>query len=945
MARGYQVILGDGSLDAGDVLSTSRNQFTIDTTIGAGDVLWDSNTTPNQIASGTYYLATNGNVYFVANAGKLNKIASGEVDNGPVYPTPATDQIVTGSGSGELIDSSFTDGDGDAVDSGTGYGVGGLDDSVMAGEGADTVASGAGNDTVYGGAGADSIDGGAGADVLWGDHDPSATTTSGVTDWSAVAADDTDVSAGFTQTVGDIDVTVSFVDDGNTLFFGVESTDTTYVQSGEAFDPNSNLFIAGSGSGATATTVIDFAAVSGSYLSDEVENISFRLNDIDMYTGFYQDIVTVNAYDADGNAVTVTLTAGGSDSVVGQTVTAVEGGDASSEAEGSVLVEIDGPAAEIEIIYSNGQPDVQTVWISDVAFDTVLGDVGADTIDGGGGNDTIYGQEGADELSGGDGDDLIYGGEEITTASVSENISWDSLGVDNTDISAGFVQNTGTMDVTVNFTDDGNQDLVLNENDDLLYTEGGEPFSTTSSLYISGTGLGDTTTTDISFSAASGGGMSGEVENVQFRLNDIDASSGSWQDIITVTATDSDGNPVTVTITASGSDTVSNDTITAAEGGDSEADAEGSALVTIAGPVSDISIAYANGDTGGQALWVSDVHFDTIPDAGEVSNDILSGDAGLDTLYGGAGDDSLTGGTEADMLYGQDGDDTIYLAQDDQAWGGAGDDTFVISDFGNVSTATITIDGEEDDDSLGDTLDLNALVDRNTLSYTDDGTGSFTGSATLFDGTTLNFSEIENIICFAAGTMIETADGPVAVENLSVGDHLVTRDDGNQALRWIGARSVEAKGKLAPITFEAGSLPGLENSLSVSPQHRMLISGPQAELLFGEPEVLVAAKHLLGMPGVTSEPTTMVTYYHLMLDRHQILFAEGAETESFYASELGLETISTHCKARLFEAFPYLSEDIAAYGETVRPCLKAHEAKLLARAGGHEHDENLANAA
>ena len=111
----------------------------------------------------------------------------------------------------------------------------------------------------------------------------------------------------------------------------------------------------------------------------------------------------------------------------------------------------------------------------------------------------------------------------------------------------------------------------------------------------------------------------------------------------------------------------------------------------------------------------------------------------------------------------------------------------------------------------------------------------------------------------------------------------------------------------------------------------MLISGYQAEMLFGEPEVLVAAKHLVGMPGVTQQEQTMVTYFHLMLDRHQILFAEGVETESFYASETGLEAISTHCKARLFEAFPYLEQDLTAYGDTVRPCLKAHEAKLLVK--------------
>ena len=148
-------------------------------------------------------------------------------------------------------------------------------------------------------------------------------------------------------------------------------------------------------------------------------------------------------------------------------------------------------------------------------------------------------------------------------------------------------------------------------------------------------------------------------------------------------------------------------------------------------------------------------------------------------------------------------------------------------------------------------------------------------------------------------------------------------------LRWVGSRSVDGRDGLAPIRFAKGALPGLDEDLLVSPQHRMLISGYQAEMLFGEPEVLVAAKHLLGMPGVTLERKTLVTYFHLMLDQHQILFAEGVETESFYASKSGLETISTHCKARLFDAFPHLADDVSAYGATVRPCLKAHEAKLL----------------
>lgn len=426
--------------------------------------------------------------------------------------------------------------------------------------------------------------------------------------------------------------------------------------------------------------------------------------------------------------------------------------------------------------------------------------------------------------------------------------------------------------------------------------------------------------------------MTNQVENVSFRLNDIDASSGSWEDIVTVTALDADGNSVDVTITADGNDTVSGNTITAAQSGDTQDSAQGSALVNIAGPVHSISISYLNGDVATQTLWVSDVHFDTIPDTGDQSADVIDGGAGLDVLYGEGGNDTITGGLEADTLYGGTGDDTMYLAQGDTAWGGAGDDLFIISDTGELSTATITIDGEEDAETLGDTLDLNKLVDRNTLNFTDDGTGTFSGTATLFSGATLNFSNIENIICFTPSTLIDTPNGPKDVDLLEEGDLVLTADDGAQPIRWIGRRSVDAMGELAPVTFAPGSLPGLTRPLSVSPQHRMLIAGPEAELLFGEPEVFVAAKHLLDLPGVSRSPSKVTTYIHVMLDRHQVLSAHGAATESFYAGDEGLESVNPRCRERMYAAFPHLRHNLDAYGDTARPCLKAHEAQLLASA-------------
>ncbi|MCB1330013.1 MAG: hypothetical protein KDK28_11455, partial [Maritimibacter sp.] len=67
---------------------------------------------------------------------------------------------------------------------------------------------------------------------------------------------------------------------------------------GESFDPRSSLYLYGNGDGPTSTATIDFAAATGTEYADEVENVSFRINDIDWGSGNHTDVVTVNAFDA-----------------------------------------------------------------------------------------------------------------------------------------------------------------------------------------------------------------------------------------------------------------------------------------------------------------------------------------------------------------------------------------------------------------------------------------------------------------------------------------------------------------------------------------------------------------------------------------------------------------------------------------------------------------------
>jgi len=140
------------------------------------------------------------------------------------------------------------------------------------------------------------------------------------------------------------------------------------------------------------------------------------------------------------------------------------------------------------------------------------------------------------------------------------------------------------------------------------------------------------------------------------------------------------------------------------------------------------------------------------------------------------------------------------------------------------------------------------------------------------------------IACFAAGTLIRTAGGLRPVESIRAGDMVWTRDAGMQPVAWAEGRRVAGRGNLAPVRFAPGAL-GNARALVVSPQHRMLVTGWRAELFYGEPEVLVAAVHLVNGDTVVRVPMAEVSYHHIMFDTHQIVAAEGCMSESFLPGE------------------------------------------------------------
>ncbi|SMY09985.1 Hint domain-containing protein [Flavimaricola marinus] len=577
--------------------------------------------------------------------------------------------------------------------------------------------------------------------------------------------------------------------------------------------------------------------------------------------------------------------------------------------------------------------------------DVVLSGDGNDVVLTGGGNDTIEGGGGDDTLYGGDGSDTIYGDNNGGLTDSAEYLNWEAVANDADDVGDGFTQITGEMEVSVSFANNGNNNPTFEiESGTTQYVASGEPFNPTSSIDLFGNGDGATSTTTIDFAAAPGSTYADEVENVQFRINDIDSGAGNHTDIVTVNAYDAFGNPVTVVLTPGGSDTVVGNTITADGNANSPAQADGSVLVEIAGPVSRIEIVYGNGQSGTQAIWLSDIHFDAVAPEdgddsieggsgndnlfGEAGNDTLDGGSGDDTLIGGDGDDTLIGGTGADSLDGGAGNDEIYVAEGDFADGGDGDDLFVLGNLGEAGSSTITIVGGEGGETNGDTLQLNPEVSYNDIIFTNtnDNAGGLSGTIVMADGTIVNFSEIENIICFTPGTRILTPRGERAIETLCPGDMVITRDHGPQPIRWTGSRTVAGHGRFAPISVSDTVMDGAKRDLLVSPQHRLLFTGYRTELLFGCDEVLVAAKHLIDGVSVRQTPCDSVTYIHIMFDQHEIIYAEGAATESFYAGDAGIAAITDKSRDELFQVFPELRSNIGAYGSAARTCLKAHEA-------------------
>ncbi|PLS22179.1 Hint domain-containing protein [Neptunicoccus cionae] len=298
-----------------------------------------------------------------------------------------------------------------------------------------------------------------------------------------------------------------------------------------------------------------------------------------------------------------------------------------------------------------------------------------------------------------------------------------------------------------------------------------------------------------------------------------------------------------------------------------------------------------------------------------------------------------SGADDTGVQFSIDGEDFTSSAWPD--YSSTGDNVEIFSayirvngSYEPVTFAYLTAKNDGVDDNVDRVVQLSGPeFTKNTWLY----------NVSLYNGNTdVPYSSIPSIICFTPGALITTPRGQVQVQDLQVGDLVITADNGLQAIRWIGRKRMtgarlQAYPELRPIRIRKDAFgPGQPTrDLWVSPQHRMLVRSERATLDFGETEMLLPAKGLLNDSSITVDYGMRETdYIHILFDRHEVIFANGTPSESFHPGHHAIDTIDDEARTELFEIFPELETTPTDYGPTARLSLKVQETRAFMRRSG-----------
>ncbi len=558
-----------------------------------------------------------------------------------------------------------------------------------------------------------------------------------VLDWGLLGAygtpleDGTSGGAPITVDTGGVGVEIAFSSQdiaAQAFTFNVDG----YVAPGETFDPNSWLKLFGEGGDGggvspTSTTVLTFGSLDTTLYTDSVQNVAFRLSDVDADPNgedlggldgaglSFEDNVTVLAYDADGNAVPVIMTSSGAATEAGGTATGTTETAFTGE-DGSLLVEIAGPVSRIEIVYENGGTAQQGALISDIEFSTV--DVEEENLD----------PDAVDDFASTDLDTAIV-------IDVTDNDS-DPEG--------------GALTVTF-LTDPANGSVVDNGDGTVTYTPDPGFIGTDTFEYDISDPAGNSDTAIVTVDV--------EDPNSPPVAEDDTATTGLGTPvIIDVTANDSDpdGDPLTITF------------LTDPANGYVVDNGDGTVTYTPdAGFFGDDTFEYdisdssGDSDTGLVTVTVEeDPRIDTDVFPVDPADQALDPLDGLDEDPDPANDlDSVDGTTGADSIATGDDDDTINA--------GSGDDTVLPG----IDDDLVELGGGND--SLFDIQGADTIYGR-------------TGDDTIIAGTNTFSDYVGDDPAFASGTLLNSLgfdsdpnqeDGRDYVEGNRGNDYIETGDD------------------------------------------------------------------------------------------------------------------------------------------------------------------------
>lgn len=211
--------------------------------------------------------------------------------------------------------------------------------------------------------------------------------------------------------------------------------------------------------------------------------------------------------------------------------------------------------------------------------------------------------------------------------------------------------------------------------------------------------------------------------------------------------------------------------------------------------------------------------------------------------------------------------------------------------------------------------------------------------------TSTDYGEIGAAVCYTTGTKILTHRGDVPVETLTVGDLVQTKDNGYRDILWIGQRVLDSRElrraeQLRPVLIREGVL-GNCRPLLISQQHRMLVTKQQFGNSLPWTEAFVKAKHLAEYcrkSARIAHEKRSVCYFHILLGSHEVIFADGAESESLFPGPMALKGVSRKDRSEIMSLFPDLARypGIGAPGEfeLARPIVPRKTLKQQSAAAG-----------